>query len=224
MDQLGQQSFAAMKEKLKVNKDPIINGYVQCVAKLIVNQTEAKNKKWEIVVFEDDTANAFALPGEKIAVHTGLLKVAKTQDQLAAVLGHEVGHVMARHGNERVSQGLATQGALILTSVLTKDTPKRDWILALMGVGAQVGYLLPHSRQQEAEADEIGLKYMAAAGFDPEQSIELWKNMSQASQGEPPEFLSTHPSHGSRIDHLARLMPEAKALQNRAKVKPPCHL
>ena len=176
--------------------------------------------RWELQVFEDDSANAFALPGGKIGVHTGLLRVARTPGQLAAVLGHEVGHVLARHSNERVSQqlgaqlGLLTAGSLI-GAISQTGSPDQQLIYQALGVGTQLG-LLKFSRLQESEADGIGLELMAQAGFDPRESIELWKNMEHASQGQPPEFLSTHPSHGTRIADLSAGMPEAQQSWKRA--------
>lgn len=218
MDQMGVQAFTEMKGKIPVERDPSMNTYVKCVAMEVLKESEgyAKKSDWEIVVFKDETANAFALPGGKIGVHTGLLKVAKTQDQLATVLGHEVGHVIARHGNERVSQSVAMEGALVAGSLAVKDNPNRNLILAGLGLGAQFGVLLPWGRTQESEADIIGLKIMARAGFNPQESVELWKNMS-AQGSHPPEWLSTHPSPGNRIDNLQSHMNEALGLSEAAQ-------
>jgi predicted Zn-dependent protease len=171
-------------------------------------------------VFEDDTANAFALPGGKIGVHTGLLEVAKTQDQLAAVLGHEVSHVLAGHSNERVSAEFAAQaGMAALQAVADASNPMHGRALALLGTGAQVGILLPYSRAHESEADLMGLDLMARAGFDPRQSIALWRNMASAGGGQPPEFLSTHPSHQTRIRDLEARIPQALPLQEQARAR-----
>ncbi|MEN9722712.1 MAG: hypothetical protein RJB38_698 [Pseudomonadota bacterium] len=207
MGALGAQTFAEMKRSQVLAQDSRLNDYVRCVALpiLAVSGSEIPQERWEIVVFKDDTANAFALPGGKIGVHTGLLKVAVTPAQLAAVLGHEVGHVLARHGNERVSEGLLAQGGQAALASILKSKGGRAEIAALLGVGLQFGVLLPHSRTQESEADQMGLELMAKAGFDPVESIELWKNMSRGTGGQPPEFLSTHPSHSTRIGDLARL-------------------
>jgi predicted Zn-dependent protease len=219
MDQMGVQAFTEMKGKIPIERDPSMNTYVKCVALEVLKESEgyAKKSDWEVVVFRDESANAFALPGGKIGVHSGLLKVAKTQDQLAAVLGHEVGHVIARHGNERVSQSVAMQGALVAGSLAVKeDNPNRNLILAGLGLGAQFGVLLPWGRTQESEADIIGLKIMARAGFNPQESVELWRNMS--GQGShPPEWLSTHPAPGNRIDNLQSHMNEALGLSEAAQ-------
>ena len=218
MNALGAQAFADLRRSSPTEADPKLNAYVRCVAGpiLAVSGSSIPAEKWEIVVFKDPSANAFALPGGKIGVHTGLLQVAVTPAQLATVLGHEVGHVLARHGNERVSEGLVAQGGLAaLGSILEKKTGRTE-IYALLGLGVQFGVLLPHSRTQESEADEIGLRLMARAGFDPAQSIELWKNMSKNSGGQPPEFLSTHPSHSSRIQDLTRMQEQVKPFYQQA--------
>ncbi len=206
MNNMGAQSFEELKKKTPIEYDPKINAYVNCIAHSITlaakGSLDAKN--WEIVVFKDATANAFALPGGKIGVHTGILPVAKTQDQLAAVLGHEVGHVIAQHGNERVSE---SELASLLMGVVELSTSKMDpekkkLLMGGLGVGLQFGALLPFSRAHESEADLIGLDLMAKAGFDPFQSVELWKNMKLAAGSAPPEWASTHPSSENRINTL----------------------
>lgn len=225
LDSMGAQSFNDMKAKIPIEKDPAINNYVKCVANGITAALPEK-RDWEVVVFKDDTANAFALPGGKIGVHTGLLKVANTADQLAAVIGHEVGHVLANHGNERVSEQLLTQGGLtvLAATMQAKGTQNYDLIVTALGIGTQFGVLLPHSRTQESEADTIGLDLMAKAGFNPQQSVTLWENMGKASGGSPPEFLSTHPSGSTRISNLKKNMPEAEGYYRSAKAKPVCRL
>ena len=211
MAEMGAASFQDMKSKTPVDSDPATNRYVRCIADAITEQSKDQTgvKTWEVVVFKDDTPNAFALPGGKIGVHTGMLKVAKTQSQLAAVIGHEVGHVIARHGAERVSQQLAAQGVLLGASIAVgQDNPNAGLIMAGLGLGAQYGILLPYSRTHESEADVIGLDLMAKSGFDPRQAIELWKNMAaSAGGGEPPEFLSTHPADATRIKNLESKLP-----------------
>jgi predicted Zn-dependent protease len=208
MDQMGAQAFAQMKGEVPSESDPKLNSYVKCIADALTNELEGGKGEWEVVVFRDDTANAFALPGGKIGVHTGILKVAKTADQLAAVMGHEVGHVIAQHGNERVSQTLGTQLGLaaISAALQNKGSQNRGVILAALGLGAQFGVMMPFGRQQESEADLIGLDMMSRAGFNPQESVELWRNMSAAGGGQPPEWLSTHPSHSSRIGQLQNNM------------------
>jgi len=220
MDQLGIASYTEMKKSQPIETDDSANAYVSCVARAITDRVKGKwaRQQWEVTVFKDDSANAFALPGGKIGVHTGLFKAAKNQHQLAAVLGHEVGHVLARHGNERVSQNLAAQTGLQITAaMLGGSESKRQAVMAALGVGTQVGILLPFSRTHESEADLIGLKLMAEAGFDPRESIKLWENMGKLGGGKPPEFLSTHPSGSTRIANLRKAMPEALALYQEAQ-------
>ncbi len=223
MEEMGQQAFAEMKAKQPIEGDAKMNQYIQCVAHSITNVLEPK-RDWEVVVFREESANAFALPGGKIGVHSGMMKVAKSQHQLAAVLGHEVGHVIAEHGKERVSETLVAQGGLaVASSVLSdKSNPRHNILLAALGIGTQVGILLPHSRTQESEADVIGLDLMARAGFDPRESVELWKNMEASGGGQPPQFLSSHPSHENRIKTLNEKMPEAVKERENSPHRPNC--
>lgn len=215
MDQMGAQSFTSLKKDKPIEQDVQINAYVHCVATAITNEVGGD---WEVVVFKDDSANAFALPGRKIGVHTGLLKVANNQHQLAAVLGHEVAHVLANHGNERVSQQAAVkQGLSITQSVLSPETELGKAGMGLLGLGTQYGIIMPFSRSHESEADIYGLDLMAKAGFDPQQSVALWINMGKAGGQAPPEFMSTHPSHETRIEDLQKQMPIALKLRKNAQ-------
>ncbi|AMG29129.1 M48 family peptidase [Grimontia hollisae] len=206
MATLGAQSFSELKKNEKISTDKKTIQYVQCVtdAILAVTPPQPDFDKWEVAVFDSDQVNAFALPGGKIGVYTGLLKVARTQDQLASVIGHEIGHVMANHGSERVSSSLAANSALQITSVAlgAAGSQNADLIMAGLGLGVNVGVLLPFSRTHESESDLIGVQLMNKAGFDPNQSVALWRNMAKASKGAPPEILSTHPSHDTRISDL----------------------
>lgn len=222
MSSMGTQAFDQMKKGTPIENDPGWNAYVRCVALPVAKQSGYEGA-WEVVVFKNDEPNAFALPGGKIGVHTGILKVAKTDAQLAAVLGHEVGHVIAKHGSERVSQQMAAQIGMALVSASGKVSQTG---VALLGAGAQVGILLPFSRTHESEADVIGLDYMSRAGFDPRESVELWRNMMAASGGKaPPQWLSTHPSNQARIDNLNAHMEESMAKYQQALAagrKPVC--
>ena len=205
LDEMGVASFQEMKQELPQTQNQANISEVECVAQRIINVLPEKyrNQAWEVRVFEDDQVNAFALPGYKIGVYTGLLKVAKNPDQLAAVMGHEVAHVLARHGNERVSTQLATNQALKVTYELSgEDSQTKQAIFQGLGLGAQLGIILPFSRIHESEADEIGLTLMAKAGFDPRESVKLWQNMSKLGESKNPEFLSTHPSNDTRIKDL----------------------
>jgi len=215
MSSMGAQSFEELKKKTPIEKDPKINAYVKCITDPILKAAGPVEgvDKWEVVVFRDNQVNALALPGGKVGVYTGIIKVAKTPDQLAAVLGHEVGHVMAKHGNERWSQGMATQIALAGTAIaLGKDgklDQKSQLIVAGLGVGMQFGVLLPFSRAHESESDLIGLELMSKAGFNPSEAAELWRNMAKASGGKaPPQFMSTHPSNQTRIKDLTANTPK----------------
>lgn len=212
LDEMGIKNFTQLKEKTKISTDKNINRYVQCISnKIIPHVKQSPNPKdWEVVVFDDDQANAFALPGYKIGVYTGILKYAKNQDQLAAIIGHEVAHVIAKHSNERVSSQMATQtGLSILAAVLGENqTENADMIVAGLGLGVQYGITLPYSRSHETEADLIGLDLMAKAGFNPEESVPLWVNMSKQGKA-PPEFMSTHPSSKTRIKELQKRIPKA---------------
>jgi predicted Zn-dependent protease len=225
MDQMGITAYSQMKEEQATVTDTAEARYVQCVARAITAMVD-DGQRWEVTVFKDDTANAFALPGGKIGVHTGLLKVAKNQDQLAAVLGHEVGHVIAHHSNERMSLQYATQtGTQLLAALAGTDSGEKQALFALLGVGTQYGIALPFSRKHEAEADIIGLRLMAKAGFDPGQSVQLWRNMAAANGDGPPEFLSTHPSNQTRIEGLKANLAQANALYQQARAsgrKPAC--
>ncbi|KAA0020521.1 M48 family metallopeptidase [Salinicola corii] len=217
--QMGQQSFAQYEQEL-----PTVNGaqanYVQCVAKAITSEVPASAgiSDWEVKLFKDDTANAFALPGGYIGVNTGLLDVATNQDQLAAVIGHEVGHVLAHHANERVSTQAATQSGLsVLQTVAGLQGAGGEQVMGLLGAGAQYGVILPFSRKQESEADLVGLDLMADAGFDPSASIQLWQNMAANSQGEPPAWMSTHPSNSQRMESLHNRLSEAQPRYEQAR-------
>lgn len=203
LSQMGVAAFDDKKKSSKVVTEASTNQYVICVADAITEVlTGAQRRSWEVVVFDDDSANAFALPGGKIGVHTGLLKVAVNQDQLAAVIGHEVGHVLAQHGNERMSIQFASQTGQQLLGQVMQGSQQGALVMAAMGLGTQYGITLPFSRTHEAEADLIGLDLMARAGFDPRASVTLWRNMAKAGGETPPEFLSTHPSHQTRINGL----------------------
>lgn len=224
MNQMGTLAFSEMKTKTPIDTSAVANSYVNCIvsAELAVTSDTTGVESWEVVVFKDNTPNAFALPGGKIGVHTGMFPIAKNKDQLAAVIGHEIGHVIARHGNERVSQNQLAGGSVKLLENLGKPM-----VAGALGMGAKFGILLPFSREHESEADLIGLELMAKSGFDPRQSVELWKNMSALGGNKPNELLSTHPSDATRMKHLNAAMPNALALWEKAKAegkRPNCQL
>jgi predicted Zn-dependent protease len=232
IDSMGVQSFEQIKQQTAETKDPKLTAYIQCIANAIIPQLDEDNNPalWEVRVFADDQANAFALPGNKIGVYEGLLKYAVNQHQVATVMGHELAHVIAQHGNERVSEQLAAQAGLTIAAVAlgsssTSDDNKK-LILAGLGLGVQYGVILPFSRTHESEADLIGVDLMARSGFDPRESVKLWQNMAKAG-AQPPEFLSTHPSSATRIKDLNERMPRALDLYNKARAQnrmPNCKL
>ena len=202
----GVTAFQQTAEKTPASKDSRTINYVTCVANAITHEVPG-NITWEVRVFDSKEVNAFALPGGKIGVYTGLLKVAGSQDQLAAVIGHEVAHVIAGHANERVSQQQVTGVGLELVSVILGGGAGGDLATAALGMGAQYGVLLPFSRAHESEADLLGLDYMSRAGFDPHQAVQLWQSMSQVGGEKPPEFASTHPSDATRIQQIEARLP-----------------
>lgn len=211
VNKMGIAAYEDLKQKEKISSDSKVNRYVDCVASALLMQLPNDGGRgWEVTVFEDDTPNAFALPGRKIGVHTGILKTAKNQDQLAAVIGHEIGHVEAQHSGERLSVQTTAGAATTLAALMIgSNSSERNLAIAALGAGATVGVILPFSRTHESEADVIGLRHMANAGFDPRESVKLWQNMAALDKGgsAPPEFLSTHPSDTSRIKGLEKEIP-----------------
>lgn len=216
---MGITAYDELKQTTPVSRNREATAYVNCAASAITREVPS-NYRWEVTLFEDKAVNAFALPGGKIGVYTGLLNVANDQNQLAAVIGHEVAHVIANHGNARVSAAYATQSGLQLLQILAgAASAEKSQLFGLLGLGAQVGVLMPYGRAQESEADILGLQYMADAGFNPMASLLLWQNMAKASSGQPPEFLSTHPSHQTRINDLNNAIPDAQRRFKKARSK-----
>jgi metalloendopeptidase OMA1, mitochondrial len=237
--QMGAQAYSQVKSdpKVKLSQDPREIEPVKRVASHIIEAAkrskyaeEAKQFQWEVTVIKDDkTMNAFALPGGKIAVYTGIFPVAKTEAGLAAVLGHEVTHALARHGAERMSQGQLTNAALQVVGAAAGASGVNPLLsqgaMAALGAGAQVGVLLPFSRKHESEADYIGILLAADAGYDPRESVHLWERMEQLSGGGgPSEFLSTHPGHETRIEQLQKWMPEAMGIYQSKQPVPAAEL
>ncbi|HMS84881.1 MAG TPA: M48 family metallopeptidase [Nitrospira sp.] len=232
--QMGAQAYNQVRSdpKMRPSQDPREIEPVKRVAARIVEAAKrskyaemAQQFQWEVTVIKDDkTANAFALPGGKMAVYTGIFPMAKTEAGLAAVMGHEVVHALARHGAERMSQGQVANIGMQVVGAAIGISSKNPMIgqaaMAALGAGAQVGVLLPFSRKHESEADYIGILLAADAGYDPRESVALWERMGQMSGGGgQSEFLSTHPSHDTRIEQLKEWMPEAMAIyQNRASM------
>lgn len=211
LNQQGAEAFEKMKQTVPIDHDARTNAYVKCIANAILeyaaplDPSGLKRSDWEIVVFKDESPNAFALPGGKIGVHTGIFSVALNQDQLATVMGHEVAHVTKEHGKSRVGGAMITGGAIAIGQQIGISETMTQGISVL----AQYGLLLPFGRSQESEADVVGLDYMASVGFNPSESVRLWQNMSAMSGKRPPEYMSTHPDPDNRIKKLQQNIPAA---------------
>lgn len=172
---------------------------------------ELEGYEWEFNLIQDDQVNAFAMPGGKVVFYTGILPICQGEAGIAVVMGHEVAHAIAQHGNERMSQGLATQfgGAALSAALSTKTAATQQLLMTAYGAGTQFGVLLPYSRLQESEADKLGMVFMAMAGYDPRTAPDFWQRMSAQGGAKPPEFMSTHPSDQTRIKDLKAFMPKA---------------
>lgn len=223
MNQLGATLFERMKQTDTLARDPGKLATAQCVvdALRVALPASAQRLPWEVQVFEDANPNAFALPGGKIGLNTGMWSVARSQDELAAVIAHELAHVVARHAAERVSQQMAAGVALEAAQAYSgsRTSPQNTRLLmGAFGLGAQIGVMLPFSRSHETEADLLGQRYMAEAGFDPEAAVRLWQNMMRASSGgRPPQILSTHPDPQNRIVALQARVPELQPVYAQAR-------
>lgn len=220
--QLGIQAFNQIKREQPIIKAGQNADMVRRVGQRISGVAPLPDARWEFVLFKDDSPNAFALPGGKVGINTGILAITKNEAGMATVMGHEVAHAVARHSAERMSQGMAVQvGGLILGAALgTEASLTKDVAMQAYGLGAQYGVMLPYSRTHELEADELGLLYMARAGYDPAEAIEFWKRFAAYNAkrgGKPPEFLSTHPLDARRIAQLKETMPRARLEYERAK-------
>ena len=205
--QMGVEAYQQIMSKAKPSTNQSYINRVRTIGQRIAAVSGQPDLKWEFNVIEDKTPNAFALPGGKVAVHTGLFTVAKDDNQLAAVMAHEVGHAIARHGSERISTQMAVQ--LGLTGLGAAAGQDYAQLVNLAAGAASLGIILPHTRNQEAEADHIGLILMARAGYDPRAAVPLWENFKKAGGDRPPEFLSTHPAPDSRIQRIRELLPQA---------------
>ena len=217
----GHSAFRQMKRQERISTNPKHNAMVKRVAKRIADASDIELPKteWEFVVFENDAVNAFALPGGKVGVYTGLIDLVDSDDELAAVIGHEIAHVACRHGNKRLSQGLgiALGGVLLDRSMRKKDKDDRQLARIGYGVGSQLLVALPYGRKQETEADDRGIMYAALAGYDPRAAITFWQKMKKQSKVRPPEFLSTHPATDNRIAYLESKMENAMRIYQQGK-------
>jgi predicted Zn-dependent protease len=208
MTQLSASAWTQIRKEQKVSTNRTLNRRLQTVGPKIVNAAGLQNQPWEYTVFKGDEANAFVLPGGKVGFYEGIFKRMENDDQLATVMGHETGHVAARHSAERYSQQMAAGVGMQAAQVALQsgDVSGAGAIAAVLGAGVQFGVLLPYSRTHELEADRLGLNYMAKAGYDPRQSLRFWQNMTaqRGSKAPPPEFMSTHPSDQTRIASLTQ--------------------
>ena len=215
--EMGLTAFQKYKSEHKVSDDPGMNAQLRRVAGRLTRVIPLRDASWEFVVFEDNTPNAFALPGGKVGVHTGLFKITQDDAGLATVVGHEIAHVVARHGGERVSQSTlaSVAGSILDASLRGSSAPSRQStaILGAYGAATSLGIILPFSRKQELEADQLGALYMARANYDPRKAVELWKRFAsykdRSGSGRTPAFLSTHPVDTTRIAQLEAFMPRA---------------
>ena len=213
-------AFAGMKEEGEISEDKEAIARVKRVGSRVLRAVGPTGQlpppeDWEFIVFDDDEMiNAFAMPGGKVGVYTGILKLAETDDELAAIIGHEIAHVAARHGNERMSQALIITGGGIglAYGVKDEDSDTQKAVMLAYGLGTTFAAQLPFSRLHENESDSIGLLYMARAGYDPRAAPRFWEKMKAQNEDQPPEFMSTHPGHDTRIKRLNEQMPKAFAI------------
>lgn len=217
MSALGANAFEELKTNEPVSTDAALTAYVDCVTQAVLAANRARvGSGWEVRVFASDQVNAFALPGKKVGVYEGMARFADDADQLSAVIGHEIGHVLAQHSNERVSESTLAETGLSILGAWEGGGENKQLLLGALGLGYQFGRALPHSRAQESEADTIGLVFMARAGFDPQASVRLWEKM--AGRGEAgPEFLSTHPAPQNRAAALAEQVAEVRPVYEEAR-------
>ncbi len=222
--QLGLQTLQQVVAQSRVVRSGPEVDVVRSVAERLVQVVDENSKRfdWVVLVVDDPQMNAFCLPGGKIVVYTGILPICQNEAGLATVMGHEIAHATLRHGGQRVFQSNMVQIALvgIQSSIANMPIEEQRKLAGLLGAGVQFGMILPFSRKHELEADAIGLKYMARAGFDPRESVKFWERMAQASRNQkPPEFMSTHPADATRIEQLESLMPEAIREYEQSKIR-----
>lgn len=213
---MGVQAFAEVKSETRESRDAQMIAVVQRVADRITAVT-GKDYQWEVRLVESEQANAFVLPGGKIVIYTGLLPICETEAGLAFVMGHEVGHAIARHGGQRMTSTMIVQAGLQVADLTFTNGAQKPMIMAALGAGSQLASL-KYSRSHESEADYMGIRYMAKAGYDPIVAPDLWVRMGQGSQ-QPPEILSTHPAHETRTADLKATMAEAQKLYQAAPQK-----
>jgi metalloendopeptidase OMA1, mitochondrial len=220
LNQQASLAFEQLKETEKVSTDDAVIQRVRTIGLRIVNAIGPRegvppSSKWDFVVFDNPkTINAFAMPGGKVAVYTGLFKAVETDEELAFVMGHEIAHVLARHGSERMSEAIALAGAGYSVAKMSENQSEgtQRLIMTAFGMGTQVGIMLPFSRSHESEADQMGMLFMARAGYDPAKALQVWDKMGRAAEGAaPPEWLSTHPANQTRTTQMKGYLPYASS-------------
>ena len=220
------QSLKTANDKKTLNTDPVLVERIRGISNRLIAQTtvfrpDAKNWKWDVNVEKNDQVNAYCMPGGKIMVYSGLVdKLKATDDELAAVIGHEISHALREHGRERMSLAYAEKGGIALLAAVLGSTKNTQTGVALGAatLGTQLFFALPNSRTQETEADRMGLELAARAGFNPNAAISLWTKMAQNGGKKPAEFLSDHPSDKTRIEDLSNLIPTVMPLYEQAKL------
>lgn len=214
-NQQGEEAFKEILAKEKQITGTAQSKMVEEIGKKIAAVANQPDFKWEFKTLQSEEPNAFCLPGGKVAIYTGIFKYAQNEAGLATIMGHEIGHAIARHGGQRMSQQMATNAALAglaIVGLSGLDNTKKTIAMAALGAGVTYGVILPFSRKHETEADEIGLVLMAKAGYSPAEAVNFWDRFSKASAGKaPPEFLSTHPNSETRREHLRELQPKVQA-------------
>ncbi len=212
LEHMSHSTWTDIQRRVPVVRDGQLPRVLERVGTRLADASGRTDQNWEFALLANQVPNAFVLPGGKVAVHTGILPLMDNEEQLSAVIGHEVGHVVGRHASERVSQQLAASGALLLAQWYfwgEFDSTTRRLIFAALGAGVSYGILMPYSRQHEYEADTLGVQYMAKAGYDPNAAAGFWQNMMQASAGRarPMEFMSTHPADDKRLAEIREQIP-----------------
>ncbi|MBO6781678.1 MAG: M48 family metallopeptidase [Alphaproteobacteria bacterium] len=211
VQQMAAQSWNQLRQQAPVTDNTSYQRRAERITSRVLRASGRDPGQWEVVVFKDDQLNAFALPGGKIGIYEGMMELASSDAELAAVIGHEIAHNTEKHAVSRVNSQAATQLGITLAAVLVGGEQQRS-VAGLLGMGAQYGLLLPHGRSQELEADRLGLIYMARAGYNPEAAVTFWQKMSRQGGSRPPAFLSTHPAPEQRIDQIRAMLPEARQI------------
>jgi predicted Zn-dependent protease len=218
-NQLGTQGYQQVLSQSKLNNDPRLNAILQRVGSRLAAHIQVQGFQWEYHLIESKEMNAWCMPGGKIAVYTGILPVMLNEAGMAAVMGHEIAHATLRHSGQRISQEMVMKLGLSVADLSLSNSQHHDTLMGLLGAGATVGVILPYSRGHETEADLLGLKYMAKAGYDPQEAVIFWQRFKSAAGGAPPEFLSTHPGSATRIKDLQAHLAEAQQLYAAATSK-----